>query len=176
MGKKQSYHFPADELLICSRTVVELVETSFGCIRCHNKRTWTAIIGLSLGFPINVKPSRLTFRRGGTLSEPTMAQTTKRVTARSLTSSRTLCHCSLKRKTRGLKTAVCLPVSSAVKVNSRDLDSPLSLMASCSLPVTSLHLPDIPIFIDGAAAHAQHGHKGKLVRQSQGIRWSETRD
>lgn len=37
-----------------------------------------------------------------------------------------------------------------------------------------LHLPDIPAFIDGAATHAQHGHERKLLRQSQGISWSET--
>ncbi len=37
-----------------------------------------------------------------------------------------------------------------------------------------LHLPDIPAFTDGAAAHAQHGHERELLRQSQRISWSET--
>lgn len=44
------------------------------------------------------------------------------------------------------------------------------------LPFTirTLHLPDIPGFIDGTATHAQHGHKCKLFGQSQRVRWSET--
>ena len=106
-------------------------------IQCRHKRTGTAITGLSLSFPISVKPSRVTFCRGGILWEPTMTQSTERVAVRLLTSSRTLCHCSLKRKAKGPKTTVCLPASSDTKVNSTDSDSPLSLTDSCSLPFTS---------------------------------------
>lgn len=35
--------------------------------------------------------------------------------------------------------------------------------------IRALHLPDIPVFIDGAATHAQHGHKCKLLGQSQRV-------
>lgn len=102
-----------------------------------NRRTGTAITGLSFSFPINVKPSRLTFCRGDVFWEPTMTQSTNSVTESLLTSSRTLCHRSLKRKGRGLKTTVCLPLPTAVKVNSRDSDSLLRVTASCSSPFTS---------------------------------------
>lgn len=37
-----------------------------------------------------------------------------------------------------------------------------------------LHLPDIPVFIDGAATHAQHSHIYELLWEAEGISWSET--
>lgn len=34
----------------------------------------------------------------------------------------------------------------------------------------TLHLPDIPVFIDGTVIHAQYGHKCELFGQSQRVR------
>lgn len=34
------------------------------------------------------------------------------------------------------------------------------------VPIGSLQLPDIPVFIDSAATHAQHGHKREHLGQS----------
>lgn len=90
--------------------------------------------GLSLGFPIKVNPSRLTFCRAGVFSEWIMWQSTNRVTECLLTSSRMLCQRSLKRESVWLNISVCLPVFSTVKANSTDFVSPLSLTASCSSP------------------------------------------
>lgn len=124
----------ANPILKCHKcTCLPSDATSVG----YNRRTGTASTGLSLSFPINVKPSRLTLFRAGIFWEPIMAQSTNSVTERLFTCSTTLCHWSLKRVGRGPNTRVCLPVSSAVKVNSRDWDCPLSLTASCSMPFTS---------------------------------------